>query len=260
VVLAGPDAQVAALGAGCVAPGDIVVMAGWSAPVQRVTKRPMPDGARRTWVVRHPVDGRWASEANPGDTGGTLDMVRRLLGPRMSPLRLDRLAASAPRTDLSVYALWGPRALDLSNPGMSLGGLLTPSPVTYEGIGAAQVARATLENIAYAIRECVELLAEVCGAGANEVALTGGMANSEVFAEMLATTLGCTVRRHDAQGAAIGAAIVASLGRDEWAKAAAAMVDRGEAVHPGGDVVETNERYGRWLRLRAGLDALADEV
>ena len=225
-----------------------------------MTERVMPDGARRTWVVRHPLDGQWASEANPGDTGGTLDMVRRLLGPRMSPQRLDRLAASAPTTDLPVYALWGPRALDLSNPGMSLGGLLTASPVTYEGIGAAQVARATLENIAYALRECVELLDEVCGAGTNEVALTGGMANSAVFAGILATTLGRTVRRHDAQGAAIGAAIVASLARDEWAKAAAALVVRGEAIHPGGDVAEANERYERWLRLRAGLDALADQV
>ena len=41
----------AALGAGCVAPGDTAVMAGWSAPVQRVTERVMPDGARRMWVI-----------------------------------------------------------------------------------------------------------------------------------------------------------------------------------------------------------------
>ena len=262
VVLAGPDAQVAALGVGSVGMGDTAVLAGWSAPVQRVTARPVHDNARRTWVVRGVAGGRWASEANPGDTGGTQDMIRRLLGPRMTLARFDELAVSAPEPQLPLFALWGPRALNMSGPGMSLGGLITPSPVTYGGIDAGQVARATMENIAFAIRECVGWLDEVCGGGAwaDAIALTGGMANSTAFASLLAAALGRPVRRHDAHGTAVGAALVAALGQEAWADAASELAARGELVKPGNDEIEVGERYERWLRLRAGLDMLADEV
>jgi sugar (pentulose or hexulose) kinase len=260
VVLAGPDAQVAALGAGCMTPGEDAVMAGWSAPVQRVTAKPLHDDARRTWVVRGAVPGQWASEANPGDTGATQDLIRGMLGSRMTAERFDRLAASAPPSDLPLYALWGPRMLDMSNPGMSLGGLIVPSPVTYGGIDARQVARATLENISFAIHECLEALDEVCCQGAGAVALTGGMAKSAVFGGLLASTLGRPVRRHNAHGAALGAALIATLARSAWTDAARELAERGVVVEPDDDAMDTGERYERWLRLRAGLDALADEV
>jgi len=260
VALAGPDAQVAALGAGCVGVGEDAVMAGWSAPVQRVTAQPLHDVERRTWVVRGAVPGQWASEANPGDTGGTLDMVRRLLGSRMTVERFDRLAADAPEADVPFVALWGPRALDMSNPGLSLGGLITGSPVTYGGIDARQVARATLENIAFAIHECAGVLDEVCGQGTGPVALTGGMANSAAFGSLLATMLGRPVRRQDVHGAAIGAAVIAALAPRGWASAGLELAKRGVLVEPGDSRLVMGERYERWLTLRRGLDALADEV
>jgi sugar (pentulose or hexulose) kinase len=260
VVLAGPDAQVAALGAGCVEVGEDAVMAGWSAPVQRVTAEPMYDAERRTWVVRGAVPGLWASEANPGDTGGTLDMVRRLLGSRMTVARFDRLAADAPESDLPFVALWGPRALDMSNPGLSLGGLITGSPVTYAGIDARQVARATLENIVFAIQECVDMLYGVCGAGLGPLAITGGMARSAVLTQMLATKVAWSVRRQDVHGASIGAAVMATLAPRDWASAGLELAERGVLVEPGESGLEITERYERWLTLRRGLDALADEV
>ena len=146
VYLAGPDAQLATLGAGCVQPGETCVIAGWSAPVQRVTSAPAFDSARRTWVGLHPAAGRWVAEANAGDTGRTLDTVRHLLGGRMSSARFDVLAASAPERTEQATALWGPRALDMSGLGMSLGGLLLPTPITFDGMDATTIARATLEK------------------------------------------------------------------------------------------------------------------
>jgi hypothetical protein len=50
------------------------------------------------------------------------------------------------------------------------------------------------------------------------------------------------------------------LGQEEWADAASELAGRGELVKPGNDEIEMGERYERWLRLRAGLDMLADDV
>jgi xylulokinase len=263
VALAGPDAQVAAVGAGSVRAGDTVVIAGWSAPVQRVTATPAFDAARRTWVSRHALGGRWIAEANPGDTGRTLDTVRRILGPGMTLQRFDHLAASAPERDLPIVAAWGPRALDMSRPGMSIGGLIAPAPITYQGIDAGAVARATLENIAFAVRECLALVDEVAGASATDqpLTLTGGMANSPVFAAMLAAVVGKPVRRQSARAAAIGAALLSTLAANDVEIAAAHIAAQAADVTPTQtEARDATERYERWLYVRGKLDALAEEL
>ena len=261
VFLAGPDAQTTALGSGCTEPGETMVAAGWSAPVQRVTSEPTLDVERRTWAGRYQLPDRWVAEANPGDTGATIDNIRRMLGRGITPRRFDELAAMAPERTQQVMALWGPRALDLSNPGMSLGGLLSPTPVTYDGIDRATVARVTLENVAFAIRECVELLENLGDSPANSIALGGGMAASAGFAAMLASALNTPVHRHDPRAAAKGASLVASRPTSDWATEARALRSLAETVEP--DVsasLELGERYERWLRLRSGLDALAEDL
>ena len=260
VYLAGPDTQSATLGAGCAEPGATCIVAGWSAPVQRVARQPVFDAARRTWTAPHLVPGRWVAEANPGDTGRTVDAVRRLLGNRLSAQRFDELVADGHSRTNDIIAAWGPRALNLSAPGMSLGGLLTPVPVTYDGIDRASIAHATLENVAFAIRECVSLLDEVAPVptDAQAIALTGGMAGSRVFARMLAEALGRPVRVHHARAAASGATLSASRTRSEWTAAAGEIASHGEIVEPAPSaVVEAEQRYHRWLKLREGLDALA---
>ena len=263
VALAGPDAQITALGAGSVRPGDTTAIAGWSAPVHRVTAIPTFDAARRTWVGRHVIDGRWIVEANPGDTGRTLETVRQMLGPRMGLERFDRLATAASDRELPIVAAWGPRALDMSDPGMSLGGLIAPSPITYEGIDAGAVARATLENIAFAIRECLALVDEVAGAstGDRTLTLTGGMANSPVFASMLAAVVGRPVRLQSPRSAAIGAAMVSTLAGGDISAAAGQIASRAVDVTPSPtDVRDATERYQRWLHVRRALDRLAEEL
>lgn len=261
VALAGPDAQVTSLGAGSVRPGDTAVIAGWSAPVQRVTAQPRFDSARRTWVGRHAIADRWVTEANPGDTGRTLEMIRRMLDPEMTLSRFDRLAQQRNRQELPVIAAWGPRALDLSNPGMSIGGIIAPSPITYEGISAAAVARATIDNIAFAIRECESVLDDVAGKSVGPLILTGGMANSRFFPHLLAKVVGRPVRRQSPRAGAIGAALVSTLPASDLVAAAGDVASRGITVTPAPeDVRDAAERYERWLYVRGKLDALAEEL
>jgi sugar (pentulose or hexulose) kinase len=263
VALAGPDAQVTAVGAGSVRAGDSVVIAGWSAPVQRVTTVPTFDSARRTWVSRHALQGRWITEANPGDTGRTLDTIRRMLGRGMTLQRFDRLAATAPERDLPIVAVWGPRALDMSSPGMSIGGLIAPAPITYQGIDAGAIAHATLENIAFAVRECLALVDDVAGVIATDqpLTLTGGMANSPVFAGILAAIVGRPVRRQSARAAFIGAALVSMLNAKDVEIAATQISSQATDTAPTpAEVRDAKGRYERWLYVRGKLDELAEEL
>ena len=279
VRLAGPDAQAAAVGSGAASEGSGSVPAGWSAPAQVTTAAPTFDPRRRTWTTLQSVDERWVVEANPGDTGGAVDIIRRLLGPRVTPARFDALAANAPETTRVVAAFLGPRALDLSNPGMTMGGLLSPTPITREGLDPGTVARAALENVAFAIRESLSLAREVAETrsrhssesplprlrgraregAAGGVALSGGMAESSVFPSLLADVLGEPVRVHR-KATATGAAMIATTPPLELAARSAALAAEGKVVEPGEGSLEANELYERWLRLSAKLDALAGEL
>ncbi len=259
VHLAGPDSHAATVGCGAATDGAAACSAGWSAPVHVTTPSPAFDPEARTWASMHGVHGKWTVEAHSGETGRTLDTVRRLLAPRVSHERFDALARSAFESGRPVAAFLGPRAIDLANPGITMGGVLLPSPVTQEGLDAADIARAAVENAAFAIRESLALARSVAGTGPREVALTGGMAESAVFPQLLADTLGEPVRVHRS-ATATGAAALATTPANELAARCADLAANGVSVEPGPRSRECGESYERWLRLRERLDALTEEL
>lgn len=273
VHLAGPDSHAATVGCGAAADGAAACSAGWSAPVQVTTPSPAFDPQTRTWTSLHGIGGKWMAEANPGDTGRMLDAVRRLLAPRASLARFDALARSAFESGKPVAAFLGPRAIDLSNPGITMGGVLLPAPITQEGLDAADVARAAYENAAFAVRESLALARSVAGsvpgaetgafarsvAEAGTFALTGGLAESAVFPQLLADVLGEPVRVHR-NATATGAAALVATPANELASRCADLAANGASVEPGPRSHERRESYERWLRLREQLDALAGEL
>ncbi len=259
VHLAGPDSHTAAVGCGAASDGTAACAAGWSAPVHVTTASPAFDPQARTWASLHGVVGKWTVEATPGDTGRMLDAVRRLLAPRASHERFDALARSAFDSGRPVAAFLGPRAIDLANPGITMGGVLMPAPITQEGLDAADIVRAAFENAAFAIRESLALARSVAGTEPREVALTGGMAESVVFPQLLADVLGEPVRVHR-NATATGAAVLASTPVNELAGRCADFAAIGVSVEPGPRSRECGEAYERWLRLRERLDALTEEL
>ena len=260
VALAGPDTQTALLGMGVTEPGSVGVVAGWSVPVQMVTGRPAFDNARRTWVGCHVLPGRWVTEANAGDAGGALEMVGRMLSAQASTGRLDDLASRAGEGGELTTAFWGPHALDLANPGVGMGGLLTPIPITYNPLHRSHVARASLENVAYAVRECLERVAKVADRQPASVHLSGGMAQSRVFPQLLADVLGTAVRLHHPRASGIGAALLAA-GKEAADRLAPAAAAQSTGLEPDPRrSSEYEDLYQRWLRLRQKLQELSDEL
>ena len=284
VHLAGPDAHAAIVGCGATSDGAAVCAAGWSAPVQVITVAPTFDPQMRTWTSPHHLRGRWTVEANTGDTGRMLDAIRWLVAPRSSLERFDTLARSALDSGKPVAAFLGPRALDLSNPGITMGGMLMPAPITHEGLNAADIARAAFENAAFAIREALTLARSVAETDPSSqfsppfqaspsfprrresrdperdgFALTGGLAESTVFPQLLADTLGEPVRVHR-NATAAGAAALACTPASVLAARGADLAAHGAIVEPGPRSQEQQDAYERWLRLRDRLDALGEEL
>ena len=185
--------------------------------------------------------------------------MRRLLAPRASLARFDALAQSAFESGRPVTAFLGPRAIDLSNPGITMGGVLTPAPITQEGLNTADIARAAYENAAFAIRESLALARGVAGAEPGTFALSGGLAESAVFPQLLADVLGEPVRVHT-NATATGAAALATTPANELVSRCADLASSGVSVEPGPRSRECGESYERWLRLRERLDALTEEL
>jgi autoinducer 2 (AI-2) kinase len=258
VYLAGPDTQSALLGMGVTEPGNLGVIAGWSAPVQTVTASPVLDSQRRTWAGVHVLPERWIAEANAGDAGAALDMVRRIMGARGRLERFSDIATRVPVGSNMTTAFWGPQAIDFSSPGVSMGGLLTPVPITYNTLRASHLARATLENIAYALRECVERLKDVTGQPARSIHLSGGVSRSLIFPQILADVLNAKVLLHHPNASALGAAIAASGDVTSLAKVASAHAT---TIAPDvRSVVDYADLYPRWLRLRERLQDFTQEL
>ena len=259
VHLAGPDSHAATVGCGAASDGAAICTAGWSSPVQVTTASPLFDPQARTWTSLHGAGGRWVVEANPGETGRMLYAVRRLLAPRASLERFDALVRSAFESGKPVAAFLGPRAIDLSNPAITMGGVLLPAPITQEGLDAADLARAAYENAAFAIRESLALARGVAGTKQGTVALTGGLAESAVFPQLLADALGVPVHVHR-NATATGAAALATTPASSFAGRCADLAANGVSVEPGPRSRECGESYERWLRLRERLDALTEEL
>lgn len=261
VFLSGPDTQTGLLGMGLVSSGEFGVISGWNTPVQMVTEQPLFDPQRKSWVGYHLPMNSWISEATAGDTGGVLLTVQRLLGSKFNRNGLDRLAVQSRRGSNMATVFLGPQALDLSNVRVGMGGLLTPIPITSNPIHAGHFVRATLENFAFAIRECIEQLGTLGNYSPTQIGFSGGLAQSQVFPQILSDVLGIPVSQHHHRASNIGSAISASVPSIQWAEAAKLRVSASTLFTPDmTGVIEYNELYSRWLRLKSKLVALEDEL
>lgn len=262
IFLAGSDTHSAFLGTGMVNPGESGVVAGWSGPVHLTCEKPIFDKLHRTMTGPSLSPSRSYIEANSGAIGGTVDVIRTLLGDRASLSRFDRLLAKSRRNSNYVVASLGPHALDLSNPGMSMGGLLFPIPLTHHQLLPAHIARATVENIAFAIKDCIGLCQEVSQSTiAGPFTLTGGFASSSIFGQLLSDVLNKPVRKFSPLGSSIGSAVVGSIDREDWASASTELKQQSILIEPDvRGVIEYKEGFERWKKFSTEIALLIDSL
>ncbi len=262
VVVAGPDTQCGLLGMGLGRPGQVGAVLGWSGALQVLAWSPRHDQGGRTWSGRYPLQGQWTVESSLGDAGNSYRwLVGTLLGPDASFEEADRLALESGTDHGDVTAFLGPAHVSPWQGGLRRGGLLFPTPLSFQETSRGQLLRAALEGVAFSLKAHLGILGEVSGRAPGTLCLGGGMSRSSTLATILANVLGAPVRRSVfANVSAMGTALATASTLDSMSlrqMVEGATVDL-EEVEPGPstDVALYRERYQQWLEMynRLGHD------
>jgi len=198
--------------AGAVRTGDCVIRLGTGGGVQIL--RPGPAGHAKLISYPYPVAPLWLSQAGTNACGASIDWVGRVLGgvSGFSPEALSRLAATVPPGSDGV--LFHPYLLGERCPHWD--GALRGSFVGLSlGHGPAHLARASLEGIAYSLKDAASVFQE--GEGwpkPRMMTAVGGGTGSEVLVRILCDVFGQPIRVNPDADSAYGAALLAlqSLG------------------------------------------------
>ncbi|HWJ24793.1 MAG TPA: xylulokinase, partial [Gemmatimonadaceae bacterium] len=237
VVGGGSDNACAALGVGVAAPGDAAASWGTSGIVLAPTSRPVVDPLLRAHTFRHAVPDTWYVIGVVLSAGAAFawvrdQLARDLAGAPDADQRLDAEAASvAPGAGGLTFLpyLQGERTphRDPAARGALVGLTLAHT--------RAHVARAALEGVCFAMRDCLEILREL-RLPFDDLLLTGGGARSAFLRRLQADVYGIPVAVPTREeGPALGAALLGAVAAGAFpdvATACRAAIARGEATPP----------------------------
>jgi len=259
VSLGGGDTRCGLLGAGAVADGDVGLVAGTTAPLERVLSEPVIDAEGRLRSGHHAMPGCFVLEANVGPVGEGLAWLARLLHPddARPEERFSAEASTAAVGSAAMLANIGALIANDRQPAFPVASFALSHMTGTQGRAArASLARSALEGTACAVRANLEQLARVLGSGAERVHLAGGLSRSALFARILAGVTGCEVVRAAApEATGLGAALCAGVGAGVYGdvlEAARKGVRAGEVVEPvAGEAAAYEQLYRDWSELRA---------
>ncbi len=114
----------------------------------------------------------------------------------------------------------------------------------------ADLARATLEGVAFQVADLIEAMNQDLGYPLTEIRADGGMARSDPFLQFQADLLGLPIRRSpQTESTALGAALLAGLGAGLWPDASSAIErvqSGGQTFAPARDDDWRKQARGRW--------------
>lgn len=258
VAVGGADTQSGLLGAGALAPGQLAAITGTTAPIQLVTDRPHIDAERRLWAGLHVTPGRWVLESNAGGMGRALDWFARLLYPDAPhpPAALAAEAAGAPPGAHGLFSTVGATVFHAGQMGLPVDTLALSHELVTGLNERPLVARAILEGLAYALKANITQLLEVTGAPLTLLSLSGGLARSAVWAQLVSDVLAAPVEiaatpETTALGAALCAGVAAGL-YGNLEESARALVQPGHRYTPDPAAARLyRQGYADWTDLRA---------
>ena len=217
VAVGGADAPAAALGLGLAreedAKGQVLVALGTGGQVLAPTADPRIDPAGRLHGLCHVVPGQWCVMAAIQSAAAALDWAVRLLTPDDANGQRQLLAAAAKVPAGSDGLLFLPYLRGERTPHFdpSARGALVGLRISH---GPAQVTRAILEGVAYALAEGLDLMRGV-GVDPKGGVVAGGGVNrlwQQIIADVLDMPIALGATEHaSARGAALLGAVAAGL-------------------------------------------------
>jgi autoinducer 2 (AI-2) kinase len=260
VFAGGADTESALLGSGAIAPGETCAVLGTTTPVQLVTDRPVLDPDANLWTSCHVVPDRWVLESNAGDTGSAYRWLLEMVfgaSDAAAHAAAEEEVAAAPPDGQRVLSYLGPAVFNLAdtNP-FRPAGLLFPFPLLHvDRPSRAQILRAFLDNVAFAVRGNCEQITATSGVPVPRLRASGGLTQSRLLLQLLADVLRVPVDVAAVpESASLGCAILAAVGaglHPSLADAAGTMV-RTARVEPSAGA-DHDARYAKWREVQALL-------
>jgi xylulokinase len=245
------DQAAGALGVGIVAPGALSIVLGTSGVVFAVLPSYQPDARARVHVFCHAVPGTWHAMGVMLSAAGSLSWLRGVVGAEYGALD-----AEAERWEPGVEGLlFAPYLAGERTPHVDpdARGAFTGLSLRHD---RGALARATLEGVAFGLRDSLELLREL-GVAATVGRVSGGGARSELWVRITASVLQLPLERMQLEeGAAYGAALLAGVRAGVFADAADAVercVRVRDRIEPEWDY---EEHYARFRLLYPTLKEL----
>lgn len=239
VVVGGHDQYCAALGAGVIRPGDVLIGTGTAWAVTTV-KDEGPGDAPGDWMYsRHVVDDKWGAMISLSFGCAALDWFRRLLeSSALSRERFDyrKMDACIEARDTRDELLFLPFFNGVDEEGLQclqLGASFTGIRSSHD---AFDFCRAIMESVSLYAAKTVRSLVEA--SALQRVTMAGGAANSRLWAQMTADALDRPlIVAKNSHTACAGAAILAGLGAGVYADTASALAgfaaQNSETLAPG---------------------------
>jgi len=251
------DSHAALFGQAAFQPGMVKATYGTGSSLMTVTPSPIRSkhGLSTTVAWGLPERTAYALEGNITMTGGAIDWFGQFLGATNGAITVAELAASAGDAGgvyvVPAFAGLGAPYWDDRARGLICG--LT------RGTTAAQVARATLESVAFQVRDVFDAMASDTAQTPRALLADGGASRNDHLMQFQADMLACpVVRTASADLSALGAAWLAGLATNVWRSldALAALPRAVDRFEPSMDRAERDDRYAGWIdavrRARGG--------
>ncbi len=214
------DSHAALFGHAGFQPGAIKATYGTGSSLMTVTPTPVisQHGLSTTIAWATPEKVTYALEGNIYATGAAVQWLDQLLDLTGRQQNIETLAASVADTG-GVYLV--PAFVGLGAPHWNnlARGLITGLT---RGAGPAHLARATLESIAYQVRDVFDVMQAEAGVNLTVLLADGGASQNNFLMQFQADMLACPVQRNlSTDVSALGAAYLAGLAAGVWSTQAA---------------------------------------
>lgn len=245
------DQQAALFGQACVEPGMAKNTYGTGSFVLLNVGKdcPPPTDGMLTTVAWTLADGttHYALEGAIFVTGAAIQWLRDGLGIIDDAAETGPLAESVPDTG-GVYMV--PAFTGLGSPYWDPYARGAIVGIT-RGTGRAEIARATVESMAYQVRDVIDAMVLASGTPIVDLRVDGGAAVMDLLCQLQADQLGVSVQRPvDQETTALGAAFLAGLAEGVWTStddiASAWTLDA--QFEPEADRAAADALHGQWLR------------
>lgn len=213
VVNGGGDSFMQAVGNGIVEEGVFASNIGTAGQISTTVSRPIYDAQLRTSTFAHVIPGRWHLFGGCLNSGICLKWITKQILQDADYAAVNRAVAARPAGCNGLFFLpylTGERTphMDPKARGVFLGLTLDH--------GRADMERAVMEGVAYALNDCLNVLLET-GARCDRIVAAGGGARSDVWLQIQADIFGRDVYRSASlEQACLGAAITAAVGAGEY--------------------------------------------